>query len=159
MVWPFKPRAPITRRSMINLAIAVGLLAVLAIYASRSGGQVSDRVDRVLNGNTLVVGATRIALRGIAVPEAAEAGEPPEDAATAFLSKLVIGRTVTCALSGERAWDRIFATCSLDGRDIGQALVEAGVARDCPRQSGGRYADFEVPRSASIPLPEVCLTD
>lgn len=156
MVWPFKPRAPITRRSWINLAIAVTLLALLAIYASRSGGHVSDRVDRVLSGDTLVVGATVIALRGIAVPEAEE---PAGDAAKRFLSDLVLGRTVTCALTGERAWDRIYATCTLDGRDLGQAVVEAGFARDCPRQSDGRYADFETENAASMPLPDVCALD
>ncbi len=162
MVWPFKPRAPITRRSLINLGIAVGLLALLAIYASRSGGRVSDTVDRVLSGDTLVVGATVIALRGIAVPEAEEpAGDAGDagEAAKQFLSDLVLGRTVTCALTGERAWDRIYATCTLDGQDLGQAVVEAGFARDCPRQSDGRYAAFETETAASIPLPDVCALD
>jgi endonuclease YncB( thermonuclease family) len=161
MVWPFKPRAPITRRSWINLGFAVGLLALLAIYAARSGGQVSDRVDHVLSGDTLVVGATKIALRGIAVPEVEETAveEPAEDAAKRFLSNLVLGRVVTCVLTGERAWDRIYATCTLDGKDLGQALVEAGLARDCPRQSEGRYAAFETEKSVSIPLPEVCALD
>jgi endonuclease YncB( thermonuclease family) len=138
------------------LALAVGSLAVLAIYASRSGGRVSDRVERVLSGDTLVVGATEIALKGIAVPET---GEPPGDAAMAFLSDLALGRTVTCSLTGDRAWDRIIATCTLDGLDLGQAVVEAGHARDCPRQSGGRYAAFEVGDSATIPLPEFCSMD
>ena len=156
MVGLFKPRAPITRRSWINLLIAVGLLALLAIYASRSGGQVTGRVDQVLSGDTLLVGATEIGLKGIVTPQAEEpAGEP----ARAFLSDLALGKTVTCALTGERAWDRIFATCSLDGQDLAQAVVEAGFARDCPRQSGGRYEAFEVEGSANIPLPDFCAFD
>jgi endonuclease YncB( thermonuclease family) len=156
MIGLFKLRAPITRRSWINLLIAVGLLALLAIYASRSGGQVTGRVDQVLSGDTLLVGATEIGLKGIVTPQAEEpAGEP----ARAFLSDLALGKTVTCALTGERAWDRIFATCSLDGHDLAQAVVEAGFARDCPRQSGGRYEAFEVEGSANIPLPDFCASD
>ena len=152
----FKPRAPITRRSWINLLLAVGLLAVLAIYASRSGGQVTGRVDQVPSGDTLLVGATEIGLKGIVTPQAEE---PAGEAARAFLSDLALGKTVTCALTGERAWDRIFATCSLDGQDLAQAVVEAGFARDCPRQSGGRYEAFEVEGSANIPLPDFCAFD
>jgi endonuclease YncB( thermonuclease family) len=152
----FKPRGPITRRSWINLLLAVGLLAVLAIYASRSGGRVTGRVDQVPSGDTLLVGATEIGLKGIVTPQAEE---PAGEAARAFLSDLALGKAVTCALTGERAWDRIFATCSLDGQDLAQALVEAGFARDCPRQSGGRYEAFEVEGSANIPLPDFCASD
>jgi endonuclease YncB( thermonuclease family) len=152
----FKPRGPITRRSWINLLLAVGLLAVLALYASRSGGQVTGRVDQVLDGATLLVGATEIGLKGIATPEA---GEPLEEAARAFLSDLALGKTVTCTLTGERAWDRIFATCTLDGQDLAQAVVQAGFARDCPRQSEGRYEAFEAKGSANIPLPDFCAPD
>ena len=156
MVGLFKPRAPITRRSWINLLIAVGLLALLAIYASRSGGQVTGRVDQVPSGDTLLVGATEIGLKGIVTPQAED---PAGEAARTFLSDLALGKTVTCALTGERAWDRIFASCSLDGHDLAQAVVEAGFARDCPRQSGGRYVAFEVEGSANIPLPDFCAPD
>jgi endonuclease YncB( thermonuclease family) len=152
----FKPRGPITRRSWINLLLAVGLLALLAIYASRSGGQVTGRVNQVPSGDTLLLGATEIGLKGIVTPQAED---PAGEAARAFLSDLALGKTVTCALTGERAWDRIFATCSLDGQDLAQAVVEAGFARDCPRQSGGRYEAFEVEGSANIALPDFCAPD
>jgi endonuclease YncB( thermonuclease family) len=185
----FKPRGPITRRSWINLLLAVGLLALLAIYASRSGGQVTGRVNQVPSGDTLLLGATEIGLKGIVTPQAED---PAGEAARAFLSDLALGKTVTCALTGERAWDRIFATCSLDGQDLAhlalgktvtctltgerawdrifatctldgqdlaQAVVQAGFARDCPRQSEGRYEAFEAKGSANIPLPDFCAPD
>ena len=48
-----------------------------------------------------------------------------------------------CQLDGETTYDRCAGTCYLDGRDIAAELVRAGLARDCPRYSGGRYADEE----------------
>jgi len=45
--------------------------------------------------------------------------------------ELVHGRTVQCELDGTRTYDRRVGICY------------RGVARDCPRYSGGRYAQAE----------------
>jgi micrococcal nuclease len=50
---------------------------------------------------------------------------------------------VRCELDGTRTHDRCAGVCYLDGRDVAAELVRAGVARDCPRFSDGRYADEE----------------
>ena len=39
--------------------------------------------------------------------------------------------------------------------DIGQAIIEAGLALDCPRYSGGKYAEFEM-KGAANTLPGYC---
>ena len=44
----------------------------------------------------------------------------------------------------------------VDGRDIGAALIEAGLARDCPRFSRGRYAELEPEAARRLPLPGYC---
>ena len=71
--------------------------------------------------------------------------------------ELVEGQTVVCDLTQERTHGRRVGWCYLDGQDIAEALVRAGLARDCPRFSGGRYAAVETASSTraavSIVLP------
>lgn len=33
--------------------------------------------------------------------------------------------------------------CYVEGRDVAAQMVRLGLARDCPRYSGGRYAELE----------------
>jgi len=56
---------------------------------------------------------------------------------------LVLRKTVTCKLTGEQSHDREIGVCYLDGKDIGETIIEAGFARDCPRFSGGKYRQAE----------------
>jgi hypothetical protein len=43
-----------------------------------------------------------------------------------------------------------------DGTDIGAAIITEGLARDCPRYSGGRYEVYETEKSRTLPLPGYC---
>ena len=56
---------------------------------------------------------------------------------------LVAGRALCCRLDGGRTHDRCAGNCDLNGTDVAAELVRAGLARDCPRYSGGRYAAAE----------------
>jgi hypothetical protein len=50
-----------------------------------------------------------------------------------------------CAsLDGSQTYDRWAAICTLDGADVVADLVRLGLARDCPRYSGGRYQAAEL---------------
>ena len=57
--------------------------------------------------------------------------------------ELVQGRTLRCDLDGTRTYGRCAGVCYLDGTDISEVMVQRGLARDCPRYSGGRYAEAE----------------
>lgn len=57
---------------------------------------------------------------------------------------LLHGQEVRCEFTGERSHDRCVGICHVSGSDIAAELVRAGVARDCPRFSGRRYADEEM---------------
>jgi hypothetical protein len=54
-------------------------------------------------------------------------------------------------LACERTYDRCVGICYLDATDIAAEMVRRGLARDCPRYRGGRYAEcrsihpFELP--------------
>ena len=53
-----------------------------------------------------------------------------------------------CELDSERTHGRCVGVCYLNGEDIGEAMVRQGLARDCPRFSGGRYVEAEVQAAA-----------
>lgn len=135
------------------------LIALLCLLPAAAGaadyrrGDVVEGSARVIDGDTVEVARVRVRLAGVAAPERSEAGGP---AATEALRRIVAGQTVRCALSGERSHDRQVGVCWAGSQDIGAAVIAAGVARDCPRYSNGRYAALEPPEAARLPLPRYC---
>ena len=137
---------------IVMLAIAV--IVLVAYDPDDPDGQLEEVVGKVIDGDTLFVGPTKIRLQGIAAPEW---DEPFGPEARAFLIAVALGKRARCDLTGERSFDRQVAVCRIDGQDLGRLIVGAGLARDCPRYSGGRYETFEVERSKLLPLPGYCL--
>ena len=156
------------------------ILAVVAVYDLRTGGpaetSLADAIPgraraidrdggegpvRVIDGDTLDIEGERIRLQGLAAPESHEALGA---AATAFMKRLLARETVSCSRKGKDDYGRTVAVCRLtDGRDVAESLVRAGLARDCPRYSGGRYARAERETAgsgsnvrASYTLPRYC---
>lgn len=162
-----------TRRSLPRLLLpwlAVGALALAVTdrVPADSGlrpirSQVlRGAVERVRDGDTIEVEGFAVRLQGVAAPEL---DEPLGAESREALVRLVAGRSVVCVPDGTRTRGRIVAVCSVDGRDLGAALVAAGLARDCPRYSNGRYVALEQAAAArgspiqrSYPLPSYCLT-
>jgi endonuclease YncB( thermonuclease family) len=52
-------------------------------------------------------------------------------------------------LDGARTRDRCVAVCDLEGMDLAAVMVRAGLARDCPGFSGGRYRGAEAQAAAA----------
>jgi endonuclease YncB( thermonuclease family) len=145
-------------RSMTRAAFLLLALASLALPAAAGG---ITGPAQVTDGDTLKVYGIAIRLQGVAAPERDDADGP---AASAFLRQLVEGREVNCVPDGTKTRNRVVAVCYLAGKDIGQAIIEAGHARDCPRFSGGRYASAEAAARAAgrdlsrtYALPSYCL--
>ena len=125
----------------------------LVVEHSQPSGQFEGKAYAI-DGDTIRINhSTKVRLSGVAAPERDEPGGPE---ATAFMKHLVNGKTVRCDLNGEKTYDRLVGTCYVNGRDIGEAVIAAGMARDCPRYSGGRYASAEQPQAASLPFPGYC---
>ena len=106
------------------------------------------------------MGGVAVRLKGVAAPEVAHFGDPGEpggEAAKAFMVELVEGQTVVCDLTQERTHGRRVGWCYRDGQDIAEALIRAGLASDCPRYSGGRYAAVDRPEAAGLPFPGYCM--
>ena len=118
------------------------------------------------DGDDVRFGRVQVRLQGIAAPEDYRGNrEPGGPESTRHLAEIIDGREVTCHLDGTTAGRyRPVGICFLDGDDIGELQVRAGHARDCPRFSGGRYAEAEAAARADgndlskiYPLPDYCL--
>lgn len=139
----------------LRLKVIAGALVIAA--ASTSGQAAAEdlqgTVTHVRDGDTIEVGNVPIRLNGLHAPEL---GDPGGRRAATFMRDLVLHKAVTCSLTGEKTYDRFVGTCWLDGADIAGELVAAGLGRDCPRYSGGRYAAMELDSAKSMPLPDYC---
>jgi micrococcal nuclease len=111
-------------------------------------------VTHVRDGDTIEVGKIPIRLNGVSAPELKE---PLGPQSKQFMLDLVDGKRVRCELTGAKTYDRLVGVCYLGDQDIGAAVIEAGLALDCPRFSGGRYAQVEVVVGRkTIKLPGYC---
>jgi endonuclease YncB( thermonuclease family) len=147
-----------------SLVLALALAGGVWLVLMPSGRALEGRAQ-VTNGDTIGIGETRIRLKGVDAPEMEQrcsrsgrsyaCGETARQA----LIGLVSGETVRCRASGRDRYKRVLARCTVDGRDIGAQLVEAGWAvsygRDydseearAQRRSAGLWeGDFERPQS------------
>ncbi len=131
----------------------VVLLLVLLVTASPALAETLSGRAKAVDGDTIRVAGIAVRLKGVAAPERSEAGG--RDAAV-WLGGLIDGRAVVCELMAERTWGRRVGWCSIGGLDLGEAVIAAGLARDCPRWSRRRYAGVERPEAARLPLPKYC---
>lgn len=87
-------------------------------------GRLIDRVTRVRDGDTIVVGLIPVRIANL---DCAESGTYQGEVATQLAKKLTSGATMTCDLEGRRSYDREVGVCTLpDGRDFGKVLIAAG---------------------------------
>lgn len=112
------------------LLFAMGLLAASFALAETPKGKI-----RVIDGDTMDVGGTRVRLFGIDAPEAGQSCDTDQGgvwACGAWVSREVRaryqGKTASCVAVERDRFDRIVARCSVGGQDMGAALVAEGLA-------------------------------
>jgi micrococcal nuclease len=141
----------------MKLTISIWLIAplLMALPALAAEPTVLDgQVTKVRDGDTIEVGKIPIRLQGVSAPEMKA---PLGPQSKKFVVDLVDGKRVRCELNGEKSHDRFVGICYLQGKDIGAAVIKAGLALDCPRFSGGRYkAVEEASARGRIKLPGYC---
>lgn len=143
---------------------ALGLAGILALPAPLTGpvdaaGRVIAGPARVIDGDTIQIGATHIRLIGIDTPEAAETCKSPSGVvwrcgsyATHWLRQRLEGLRVECLDEGRDRYARTLAHCRVDGRDLGADLTRAGVARAYRRYSTEYVPAEEAARRAGLGL-------
>lgn len=90
---------------------------------------------RVIDGDTLDVGATRVRLHGIDAPEGRQTCTRDDGAdwacgrwATRYVRQRYEGKQASCIPLDRDRYGRVVATCSVAGEDLGRTLVANGVA-------------------------------
>ena len=113
-----------------------------------TGNAVAGRA-RVVDGDSLIVGMARIRLFGIDAPEgkqqcrdAQRRSTPCGEEARRVLATAIGNRPVSCTPVG-LSHDRSVAVCTVDGRDLSEAMVRSGHALELRQHSRGRYAAAE----------------
>jgi micrococcal nuclease len=129
-------------------------------------------VAHVIDGDTIKIRGMKIRLAGINAPEL----DRPYGVKSKYeMVKIVKGKTVYVVPDGTTSYDRIVATCYVDGDvDIGAELVRRGLALDIPSFTGGKYTELETKEArrriknvpykvkatkAKQPVPEIELED
>ncbi len=119
---------------------ALFLIGILPLTAYALGGSddqpaIISGIGRVVDGDTLDVGPTRVRLEGIDAPEIAQTCQTARGemwncgvAAAAMLRKLAEHQDLSCDRKGTDRYRRVLATCFADGIDIDEAMVKAGLA-------------------------------
>ena len=105
---------------------------------------------RVVDGDTIQIGAVHIRLHGIDAPEIGQTCEGPQGTAfacgrvaTDALAALIGGAPVACAPRDTDRYGRTVARCTVAGRDLGRAMVADGFAT-AYRRFAMDYADEEI---------------
>jgi len=137
--------------SLVVLAVVAGV-GVPRLAGDGEGGAAAGggpgRVDRVVDGDTVIVDGERVRLIGVDTPESVKPGTPVEcfaKKASAFTQRLVDGRRVRLELDVERRdrYGRLLAYVRRrdDGLFVNAELVAQGYARTLTIPPNVRYAD------------------
>lgn len=130
--------------SRIGLLFALMLFAWVG-FAPLAAADVRG-VARVIDGDTLQIGAARVRLFGIDAPELAQTCGVAHWACGAWardrLVARVSGHAVTCRGRNEDRYGRLIARCDAGQGDLGRALVAEGAAIAYRRYSQA-YVDTE----------------
>ena len=112
-------------------------------------GTAIDGRPRVIDGDSLVIGTSRIRLFGIDAPEGRQRCRDAQgrsyacgETAKRALASLIGGGAVSCTPVGV-SHDRSVAVCTVNGRDLSEAQVRAGHALELRQHSRGRYNSAE----------------
>ena len=111
-------------------------LALALCLALPAAADTVSGLARVIDGDTIEIGAVKVRLAGMDAPERDQpCGQTACGVvATEALTALIDGDVVTCDLNGGRTHDRIAGTCATaQVSDLGGAMVLAGHALNEPR--------------------------
>ena len=137
----------------VSLAIGVAVPLCWAGEENSFAPYMVAGTAKALDGNHIMVDDMEVRLWGIVAPER---NTWSGAAAASFLSASIDGTDIRCRLTGKRIYKRPIAVCFLpNGQDVSAMIVAEGLALDCQRMSGGRYAHLE--SNKRLPYPSYCM--
>lgn len=144
--WRFRSLLHALSIVLIVLSIGLGTYWTLGSEPDATvtrGAQIAGGAS-VVDGDTIDIHDQRIRLSGFDAPERGRRCGTVNvfQKASNYLGDYIQRQTVTCDVTGKNG-DRLVATCSVRGKDLGEIMVASGWARDWPRYSRRTYADEE----------------
>jgi endonuclease YncB( thermonuclease family) len=150
------PRRPPFLIALIIIAIVAAIGSGVHEWHSRPPSKPPSRTGeafigraRVVDGDSLELAGHRVRLFGIDAPESMQDCRDARGRtyacgreARAALAEAVGGQSVACTPVGE-SYDRDVAVCTVNGRDLSEAMVRSGHALELSRHSRGRYVAAE----------------
>jgi endonuclease YncB( thermonuclease family) len=124
------------------------LTLLLLVLLLSHGALADDFVGQasVVDGDTLEIHGTRVRLWGVDAPESSQLCRGEDSLqyrcgaeAANNLDAFIARRPVNCEPLNLDPYGRTVATCSVGGADLGEWLVQNGLALDWPQYSRGRY--------------------
>jgi endonuclease YncB( thermonuclease family) len=126
-----------------------GWMVAAAVLVAAGGTARSDSFTgqaSVIDGDTLEIHGTRIRLWGIDAPESSQLCRGDDSLpyrcgaqAANDLDAFIARRPVSCIPISLDRYGRTVASCSVAGADLGEWLVQNGLAVDWPQYSKGKY--------------------
>ena len=130
---------------MISIAFSVWFAFSPAFGANFTG------VPRIVDGDTLAIGSTKIRLEGIDAPETDQVCLNANGAhwtcgieARDQLAAHIAGRKITCSSNGVDAYRRTLAICYLANENLNGWLVQQGWGTRTERKNLLRFSNFYV---------------
>lgn len=151
-------------RLFVSSSVAFALVLGSSISVSSRNWPAPVLIDqdfsgptRVIDGDTIHVGDTRIRLEGIDAPESTQTckranGEdwPCGTEATRAMRAMAEGREATCRNHGLDKYGRTLATCFVNGVDVSKQMVKLGMAWAFVRYSTVYVAEEVDARAAKL---------
>lgn len=125
---------------------------ILAVIFTVTASPAVLAQTRVVDGDTFDLDGLRIRINGIDTPEFGQhCGDwDCRQAAMEQLDALISAGTVNCEALDQDKYGRTIARCDVDGRDLGDAMIGAGLARAFTRYSDAYVGAEEIARTAAV---------
>jgi endonuclease YncB( thermonuclease family) len=144
----------VTHSPRIRAAAAIAAL-LLATNAKAAEPVRLEGIARVIDGDTIAIGPTRIRLAGIDAPEHGQLCQdsdnqlyPCGDVATAEMHSMAEGQVVACTSTQTDKYRRLIATCWTATYELGREMVRRGQAIAYRRYSLAYVAEEDEAREA-----------
>ena len=145
--------AKLAKRGILGIVAIVGVVAVLLAITAFT--DVTGNA-RVVDGDTIHIGKTKVRLWGIDAPETKQVCQRDGklwqcgEAATEALRQFIGNSPVICESHGKDRYGRMIGKCNVNGLDIGGEMVSRGLALAYTRYSRYYLPNQNEARAAGV---------
>jgi endonuclease YncB( thermonuclease family) len=140
---------------LLRRAWIAGFAAAFLAAGSPAHAEDLSGVARIVDGDTIALGETRIRLQGIDAPESDQVCLDSHGArwtcgieARDRLSEYIVGHAIDCTPNGQDRYQRILAVCRLGAEDLNGWMVRQGWALAFVKYSSAYVREEESARGA-----------